>query len=95
MLLRRGCSSMVERKLPKLQVGVRFPSPALIEPRCQQVAARLSLWCEAVTEIFDLLDSDEVASRRVAGSGCQMMKDEQLRAVAERSSRSCRTSWTI
>ena len=23
-----GCSSMVERKLPKLNTGVRFPSPA-------------------------------------------------------------------
>ncbi len=36
-----GCSSMVERKLPKLQVGVRFPSPALKEPRCQQLTTRL------------------------------------------------------
>ena len=32
---------MVERKLPKLQVGVRFPSPALRKPRCQQMTARL------------------------------------------------------
>jgi hypothetical protein len=26
--LQRGCSSMVERELPKLNTGVRFPSPA-------------------------------------------------------------------
>ena len=25
---KRGCSSMVERQLPKLHTGVRFPSPA-------------------------------------------------------------------
>src|SRR5207248_6020406 len=25
----RGCGSMAERKLPKLETGVRFPSPAL------------------------------------------------------------------
>ena len=36
-----GCGSMVERKLPKLQVRVRFPSPALKKPRCQHLTARL------------------------------------------------------
>ncbi len=29
----RGCSSMAEQKLPKLQTGVRFPSPAPIKPQ--------------------------------------------------------------
>jgi hypothetical protein len=28
--VRRGCSSMVERELPKLNTRVRFPSPAFI-----------------------------------------------------------------
>ena len=52
----RGCSSMVERKLPKLQVGVRFPSPALKVSRCQQVTARLfscldkTLWRVVVSD---------------------------------------------
>jgi hypothetical protein len=29
----RGCSSMVEQKLPKLTTRVRFPSPAPIKSR--------------------------------------------------------------
>ncbi len=34
----RGCGSMVERKLPKLETGVRFPSPAPV-PSPQVVAS--------------------------------------------------------
>jgi hypothetical protein len=30
----RGCSSMVEQQLPKLNTGVRFPSPAPIYFYC-------------------------------------------------------------
>ncbi len=30
---RRGCSSMVEQKLPKLTTRVRFPSPAPAAPQ--------------------------------------------------------------
>src|SRR5580700_6924511 len=50
---RRGCSSMVERQLPKLIVRVRFSSPA---PRVQAQlrAVAPSPWLDHPHTVFDL-----------------------------------------
>jgi hypothetical protein len=40
----RGCGSMAERELPKLETGVRFPSPALLD---------LALVVDSLAEIDD------------------------------------------
>lgn len=58
-----GCGSMVERKLPKLQVRVRFPSPALKKPRCQHLTARLFSCLERTLRQLG------VAERRVPRNG--------------------------
>src|SRR5271154_3819924 len=61
--IRRGCSSMVEQKLPKLTTRVRFPSPA-------PIAIFMLLFCACLAEVradaarfavdhpFTLIDSD-------------------------------------
>src|ERR1700722_2489824 len=50
---RRGCSSMVERQLPKLIVRVRFSSPAPRVP-AQVRAGMPSPWLDHTYTFFDL-----------------------------------------
>jgi hypothetical protein len=56
----RGCSSMAEHQLPKLNTGVRFPSSAL-----EKVAASGAVLCRSERTLSDapaaFVDDDEAA----------------------------------